>query len=37
MGSRHRASGAHVLVVKDIHEVNLNNIESQIKHIEALI
>lgn len=32
-----RASGAHVLVVKDIHEVNLNNIESQIKHIEALI
>jgi len=32
-----RAAGAHVLVVRDIHEVNLSNIESQIKQIEALI
>lgn len=32
-----RASGAHVLVVKDVHDVNLSNIESQIKQIEALM
>lgn len=32
-----RASGAHVLVVKDVHDVNLSNIESQIKQIETLI
>jgi len=32
-----RASGAHVLVVRDVHEVNLSNIESQINQIEALI
>lgn len=32
-----RASGAHVLVVKNVHDVNLSNIESQIKQIETLI
>jgi beta-phosphoglucomutase len=32
-----RASGAHVLVVKDVHDVNLSNIEAQIKQIEDLV
>ncbi|MFH7766815.1 HAD family hydrolase [Acinetobacter sp. BSP-28] len=32
-----RASGAYVLVVKDIHEVNLSNIEAQINQIESLV
>jgi HAD superfamily hydrolase (TIGR01509 family) len=32
-----RASGAHVLVVKDVHDVNLSNIETQIKLIEDLV
>ena len=32
-----RASGAHVLVVRDVYEVNLSNIEAQINQIEASI
>lgn len=32
-----KASGAHVLVVRDIHDVNLSNIESQINQIENLL
>ena len=32
-----KASGAHVLVVRDIHEVNLCNIESKINQIETSV